>query len=678
MHRTTKCRCAWVWQVVLVAAVLAPRPLSGLQFPDDRYIPIRLGAPDAEVEHALARIREGERVLVYFHGGGSSRPANWLSGDASFLERLNGLAGYDRIVVFNLEPSLSFSAALPRERDERFAARQIAAIRQRAGASPDAVGFSAGAALARRLLSHDVQFEDLVLIELPVDLLWVGNHRLSQEEAGNAGTVANLILRPPAAELGGRMLHSRPVDGMINFDVGEWRHAGALDRGLGIERYVARALDRDLAANVHPAAATRSIAVPLPWLPDRFMASSPASALLGGASIARRLGGVDLADVRLRYLSSTRADTTSFTSFAFSAHDETDIVSRQDRSTAATAALAALGVWLRVDPAMAWVNLNPAEPDRIIGHDLALTIPGQAMLVADLEMKRTVGRIIHPDSATGRRFWRALDAIDADLGRSCFSFRQWIVPGDVVVWPSAESIYIVEAALDVKLESEYLRAASIRSADGCSPDPDSETHANAEAVFRRLVLPEIIRRVNHAPEYAALRSAFHARIVAEWAKTRSPRDGMIERMAAAAEDAMPLDDAWRPEVVFRAYLESIRNGEFNVTRSTREESHILYQTFIYGGVDLMHVPMTNVAWPAVVALRPAIEHEITSALLEPAGFRSERLTWLGGTFAQHGALPPAVRNDGQRDARRGRIPPSLIALVVFLILVLGMRHRARI
>merc|ERR1719478_1884183 len=88
---------------------------------------------------------------------------------------------------------------------------------------------------------------------------------------------------------------------------------------------------------------------------------------------------------------------------------------------------AAYLLWLEADTSSFWVNLNPTEPGRVIEKELGRTQVGRVMLEADLEMKKTVGKLIHPDSKVGKLFWANFyNNIDPQASKLCFSFRTWI------------------------------------------------------------------------------------------------------------------------------------------------------------------------------------------------------------------------------------------------------------
>lgn len=78
------------------------------------------------------------------------------------------------------------------------------------------------------------------------------------------------------------------------------------------------------------------------------------------------------------------------------------------------------------------VNLSPTESDRIIELELGRTDVGKVMLEADLLLKKTAARLLHPDHPLGARFWDDLYGwVGAKGVKMCHSFRQWIVPGKV-------------------------------------------------------------------------------------------------------------------------------------------------------------------------------------------------------------------------------------------------------
>src|SRR5262249_24767437 len=160
-------------------------------------------------------------------------------------------------------------------------------------------------------------------------------------------------------------------------------------------------------------------------------------------------------------------------------------------------------------------NLNPDEPNRIIDAKFGQTDAGRVLLEADLQMKKTVGKLIHPDTPAGATYWAALHG-DA----KCVSMRQWIVPGPATVREDKGQLYILDAPVRVRMETDYVKTTGVGGTSGCTGQSQAETRYN-EAVYRATILPQVERAVNTAPEYADLRRVYVSRVAAQWYRERS-------------------------------------------------------------------------------------------------------------------------------------------------------------
>ena len=111
--------------------------------------------------------------------------------------------------------------------------------------------------------------------------------------------------------------------------------------------------------------------------------------------------------------------------------------------------------------------------------ELSRTYAGRILLEADLQLKQSVGDIMHPDGELGMLFWDNFydnaEVMFDTLSDLCFSFRQWVVPGEVSLVESDDTLFVLRALLDVKLESEYATAGrtvlhgGVRIESGCPP-----------------------------------------------------------------------------------------------------------------------------------------------------------------------------------------------------------------
>lgn len=129
--------------------------------------------------------------------------------------------------------------------------------------------------------------------------------------------------------------------------------------------------------------------------------AAPVLASQGGGRMAStgslsggRLGGVDFSSGELRYVSDVSMSRPRAAGFAFRA------LPGKGAGTglrAAQRASEAFFVWLALPPRSFTVNLNPDDPASVIDARFGQTNAGRVLLEADLRMKKTVGRLIHPD-----------------------------------------------------------------------------------------------------------------------------------------------------------------------------------------------------------------------------------------------------------------------------------------
>lgn len=356
-------------------------------------------------------------------------------------------------------------------------------------------------------------------------------------------------------------------------------------------------------------------------------------------------GGIDFSSVQLNFLSENPGPNYAFGAALRGTPNKSGQKS-VDIETASQLAWDSFFVWLALPSNTFWVNLNPNEPERIINSELGKTDAGRIMLEADLQMKKTVAKLLHPDSKLGKAFWDKVYAYAGarGLNRTCFGFRQWIVPGEVKVWTNNTSIYIVKATLDVKMESDYMALkGETNPMSVCPPDADPELQSYAESLFRKMILPEVIKQVNTAPEYRDIRSIFNSRIIAEWYKTQHRTTGQAafasligQGNAAKWYSKTP----WQPKDTFNRYVKSVKQGEFKITRTTKTtQGNYMYtevRTYFYGGVDLTRLLMPHLRYEELLAQEPAAEQKIFDALLTPNGYWDGKEAWFGELYIASG------------------------------------------
>jgi hypothetical protein len=103
------------------------------------------------------------------------------------------------------------------------------------------------------------------------------------------------------------------------------------------------------------------------------------------------------------------------------------------------------------------VNLNPNEPDRIFDPQFGRTEAGKVLLEADLAMKKSFARAMHPDTPSGAAFWQEFDNLydNRPDDNYCFSFRQEIVPAPASVRETGDELFILDAPLRIEAVAQH-------------------------------------------------------------------------------------------------------------------------------------------------------------------------------------------------------------------------------
>ncbi|HEY8455563.1 MAG TPA: hypothetical protein VIL34_08215 [Actinopolymorphaceae bacterium] len=375
-------------------------------------------------------------------------------------------------------------------------------------------------------------------------------------------------------------------------------------------------------------------------------------------------GGIDFSTLELRYVAAGSSGDGMRYAFSArrggSADSQTPLAGAQSVNRASDAFF----VWLALPESRFWVNLNPNEPDRIAGRGLEKTDVGRIMLEADLELKKTVGKLIHPRTQLGKRFWSSLWG---ENGRLCFSSRAWIVPQPATVYDADGELYIIDAPLDVKVEQEYIHEIGTRKYRGCPYQPAAIEEHNTE-VYRRLVIPRLVEAVNNAPEYAALRQIYLSRIAAQWYRERSQSRRMefSHLIDSGDVDAWPSTRRWSPDEIYGRYVQSYEKGEFRTGGYT------------YGGVVFTDVPRREVTKAEFKRSWPGAKTTVDRALDGVATDEHGGHLWIGGTSSEpiksRRATKPA-QQEGAGWLQAATAAAVGVGLVVAFLVFLTRRQR---
>ncbi|WP_244258277.1 LPXTG cell wall anchor domain-containing protein [Streptomyces sp. Tu 2975] len=303
----------------------------------------------------------------------------------------------------------------------------------------------------------------------------------------------------------------------------------------------------------------------------------------------RGAGGVDFTTLDLRYVG--KPVKGEGLDYGFSATEDPEEKSGWGGKEKAQLISDAFLTWLALTPDKFWVNLNPDEPNRVMDAQFGKTDAGRILLEADLRMKHDFFKAMDPKTDLGKRFWASLPKVN---GRPCFAgIRNWIEPKTATVREQDGGIYILDAPL--KLESTPQDFTSDPGGDQIC-DPTEAERDQAQQVIDRMIVPEVEKTINTAPQYADLRRVHTARVAAEWIRLQDAKTPTDYRAIINSNDvsSWPLrapNQNWDKNELFKKYRDIFLNGEFQYDVDTDEGVMV----YIVGGVDFSKQPKRNIS-----------------------------------------------------------------------------------
>lgn len=236
-----------------------------------------------------------------------------------------------------------------------------------------------------------------------------------------------------------------------------------------------------------------------------------------------------------------------------------------------------------------WVNLRPDGEGEIIDPLLEKTDLGRIFLETDLALKKDLAGAISPATADGRKYWNKLYArAEALFGTREVVIptltRPWIVPGEIIVRQSAESVYVYKAILNVKLEQDHLQNSKEYTFDD---QRMRELNEYSTQLARELVLPGLTRKVNSSKTYAAFRQVFYSLILAKWYKQnfKGTSAEYAERIETRNLSGLSSKAPWSKESYFEAYRTSFSEGEYNSRENVSTAKGTVIRNCTSGGIS---------------------------------------------------------------------------------------------
>ncbi|MBP7216786.1 MAG: hypothetical protein KBA46_05820 [Candidatus Omnitrophica bacterium] len=236
-----------------------------------------------------------------------------------------------------------------------------------------------------------------------------------------------------------------------------------------------------------------------------------------------------------------------------------------------------------------WVNLRPDIQDKIIDPLLAETDVGKIMLEADVQLKKDTALATSPQTPEGKVYWEKLykkagELFGADNITIPTLTRPWIVPNEVIIRESNDSVYVYKATMKVMLEQDHLKD----SADYTFDDPRMKAlNEYSSQLIRELIIPKLNKMVNTSKSYAPLRQVFYSLVLARWFKARySGKSGLYPSMINRSNlTGLASAQAWSKTTYFNEYQKSFKSGEYNLSVPVTTMMGQVIRNYFSGGAD---------------------------------------------------------------------------------------------
>ncbi len=232
-----------------------------------------------------------------------------------------------------------------------------------------------------------------------------------------------------------------------------------------------------------------------------------------------------------------------------------------------------------------WVNLSPAEKDRIISASFGQTEMGRDLLAEDYILKQLTASLVYPEDDLGEKFWSRVykETFDtygiATIPSDTFS-RVWIVPDEALIYENGNSAFVVKSKLKVLMAEEADHRSQVTS-------PQEEHQINE--IIKDIVVPEIEREVNEGKNFATLRQIYNAVILAKWYKEHLKNSFLTNSYIDQNKiKGINIDDKEVNRKIYAQYLESLKKGVYSYIREDYDEKSqkVIPRKYFSGGVKL--------------------------------------------------------------------------------------------
>ncbi|MBI4309392.1 MAG: hypothetical protein HY591_03575, partial [Candidatus Omnitrophica bacterium] len=214
-----------------------------------------------------------------------------------------------------------------------------------------------------------------------------------------------------------------------------------------------------------------------------------------------------------------------------------------------------------------WVNLSPYEKNRIVPESFGQTQMGRDLLAQDYLLKQLTASLIYPEDNLGKKFWGMVyDKVQKAYGRTDVPIntfnKVWILPQKAKVYVHGANAFVVNSHLKVMLEEDYL--AIDKTKDNGPETKGPKTNALGSQIVRETILPEIEKEVNTGKNFAGVRQAYNAMILATWYK-KNLKESLLGKvyMNQGKTKGVDVEDKEIKQKIYNQYLQAFKKGVFN-------------------------------------------------------------------------------------------------------------------
>ncbi|MFH1577140.1 MAG: hypothetical protein ABID35_06335, partial [Candidatus Margulisiibacteriota bacterium] len=168
------------------------------------------------------------------------------------------------------------------------------------------------------------------------------------------------------------------------------------------------------------------------------------------------------------------------------------------------------------------------------------------------------------------------------------------MPEKAVVQIKDNTAYVAESRLKVLLDEDYLALRENTAQEKMDLEKISQDQAKAlnrlsSSVVKEIIIPELEKEVNYGKNFAQLRQAYNALILAVWFKNKL-KQHLVSQIYADKQKIKGIDlkDKQIKEKIYRQYLAAYKKGVYNYVKNDYDLSlqKVISRRYYGGGISL--------------------------------------------------------------------------------------------